>query len=100
MQVTIAKQLGLEPTTVGNFFMNARRRSMDKWKDEDGNGGGPPGGHHGGMKSPGSSMGDADGCDGSVSLCGSPSPTSSPMPGGSGADHHLIQHHSLATDAL
>ncbi|EFX88183.1 hypothetical protein DAPPUDRAFT_32500, partial [Daphnia pulex] len=24
MQVTIAKQLGLEPTTVGNFFMNAR----------------------------------------------------------------------------
>lgn len=34
MQVTIARQLGLEPTTVGNFFMNARRRSMDKWKDE------------------------------------------------------------------
>jgi hypothetical protein len=35
MQVTIARQLGLEPTTVGNFFMNARRRSMDKWKEED-----------------------------------------------------------------
>lgn len=35
MQVTIARQLGLEPTTVGNFFMNARRRSMDKWKDEN-----------------------------------------------------------------
>lgn len=34
MQVTIARQLGLEPTTVGNFFMNARRRSMDKWRDE------------------------------------------------------------------
>lgn len=34
MQVTIARQLGLEPTTVGNFFMNARRRSMDKWKDD------------------------------------------------------------------
>lgn len=33
MQVTIARQLGLEPTTVGNFFMNARRRSMDKWKE-------------------------------------------------------------------
>ena len=33
MQVTIARQLGLEPTTVGNFFMNARRRSHDKWKD-------------------------------------------------------------------
>lgn len=37
MQVTIARQLGLEPTTVGNFFMNARRRSMDKWKDESDN---------------------------------------------------------------
>jgi hypothetical protein len=38
MQVTIARQLGLEPTTVGNFFMNARRRSHDKWRegpDED-----------------------------------------------------------------
>ncbi|XP_065566698.1 hepatocyte nuclear factor 6-like [Artemia franciscana] len=34
MQVTIAKQLGLEPTTVGNFFMNARRRSMDKWRED------------------------------------------------------------------
>ena len=33
MQVTIARQLGLEPTTVGNFFMNARRRSHDKWRD-------------------------------------------------------------------
>lgn len=39
MQVTIARQLGLEPTTVGNFFMNARRRSMDKWKDESDNNG-------------------------------------------------------------
>lgn len=35
MQVTIARQLGLEPTTVGNFFMNARRRSMDKWKEDN-----------------------------------------------------------------
>jgi nuclear factor 6 (one cut domain family protein 1) len=34
MQVTIARQLGLEPTTVGNFFMNARRRSMDKWRED------------------------------------------------------------------
>lgn len=102
MQVTIAKQLGLEPTTVGNFFMNARRRSMDKWKDEDG-----------GAKSPGaSSMGDGDGCDvdgaGSVSLCGSPSPAPSPAPGSSSANEahsgHVISHgslhHSLATDAL
>lgn len=31
--MTIARQLGLEPTTVGNFFMNARRRSHDKWRD-------------------------------------------------------------------
>ena len=38
MQVTIARQLGLEPTTVGNFFMNARRRSHDKWRE------GPDGG--------------------------------------------------------
>lgn len=38
MQVTIARQLGLEPSTVGNFFMNARRRSMDKWKDDNENG--------------------------------------------------------------
>ena len=31
MQVSIARQLGLQPTTVGNFFMNARRRLHDKW---------------------------------------------------------------------
>ena len=35
MQVSIARQLGLQPTTVGNFFMNARRRLQDKWKDSD-----------------------------------------------------------------
>ena len=34
MQVTIARQLGLDPSTVSNFFMNARRRSIDKWKDD------------------------------------------------------------------
>jgi nuclear factor 6 (one cut domain family protein 1) len=34
MQMTIAQQLGLEVATVSNFFMNARRRSMDKWKDQ------------------------------------------------------------------
>uniref|UniRef100_A0A146UJU3 One cut domain family member n=1 Tax=Fundulus heteroclitus TaxID=8078 RepID=A0A146UJU3_FUNHE len=33
MQVTIAQQLGLEVSTVSNFFMNARRRSTDKWQD-------------------------------------------------------------------
>uniref|UniRef100_A0A8C5HW24 One cut domain family member n=1 Tax=Gouania willdenowi TaxID=441366 RepID=A0A8C5HW24_GOUWI len=31
LQLTIAQQLGLELTTVSNFFMNARRRSLDKW---------------------------------------------------------------------
>ena len=91
MQVTIAKQLGLEPTTVGNFFMNARRRSMDKWKDEEG-----------GAKSPGGASSNGGG---SVSM--SPSPTSSTT---GGADHHVMGHsdhishgslhHSLATDAL
>ncbi|XP_065077428.1 uncharacterized protein onecut isoform X2 [Ochlerotatus camptorhynchus] len=55
MQVTIARQLGLEPTTVGNFFMNARRRSMDKWKDDAmkaaRNGGGGGGGGSSGLGS-------------------------------------------------
>ena len=32
--MTIARQLGLDPSTVSNFFMNARRRSVDKWKDD------------------------------------------------------------------
>ncbi|XP_065099712.1 one cut domain family member 2 isoform X1 [Paramisgurnus dabryanus] len=34
MQMTISQQLGLELNTVSNFFMNARRRSLDKWLDE------------------------------------------------------------------
>ena len=34
MQVTIARQLSLEPITVGNFFMKALRRAMDKWHDD------------------------------------------------------------------
>ena len=38
MQVTIARQLGLDPSTVSNFFMNARRRSVDKWREDS-----PPG---------------------------------------------------------
>ncbi|XP_062410488.1 one cut domain family member 2 isoform X1 [Sardina pilchardus] len=40
MQLTISQQLGLELSTVSNFFMNARRRSLDKWMDE-----GSPGGN-------------------------------------------------------
>ncbi|KER32859.1 hypothetical protein T265_01147 [Opisthorchis viverrini] len=34
MQATIAQQLNLEVSTVANFFMNARRRSLDKWVDD------------------------------------------------------------------
>ncbi|KAJ8272398.1 hypothetical protein COCON_G00112570 [Conger conger] len=34
LQLTISQQLGLELTTVSNFFMNARRRSLDKWLDD------------------------------------------------------------------
>ncbi|OBS76910.1 hypothetical protein A6R68_16634 [Neotoma lepida] len=34
MQITISQQLGLELTTVSNFFMNARRRSLEKWQDD------------------------------------------------------------------
>ncbi|KAJ8270054.1 hypothetical protein GJAV_G00109840 [Gymnothorax javanicus] len=34
MQHTISQQLGLELSTVSNFFMNARRRCVDRWHDE------------------------------------------------------------------
>eukprot|EP00061_Rhincodon_typus_P003136 g19379.t1 len=36
MQAAIAAQLGLELSTVANFFMNSRRRSLDKWAEEGG----------------------------------------------------------------
>lgn len=36
MQVTISQQLGLELNTVSNFFMNARRRCMNRWAEEPG----------------------------------------------------------------
>ncbi|KAM6948931.1 hepatocyte nuclear factor 6-like [Aplochiton taeniatus] len=39
MQITISQQLGLELSTVSNFFMNARRRCHDRW--------GPEGSEHG-----------------------------------------------------
>ena len=42
MQVTIARQLGLDPSTVSNFFMNARRRSVDKWREDSPNSPTPP----------------------------------------------------------
>ncbi|KAI1886032.1 hypothetical protein AGOR_G00209860 [Albula goreensis] len=34
LQITISQQLGLELSTVSNFFMNARRRNMSRWADE------------------------------------------------------------------
>ncbi|XP_028670537.1 one cut domain family member 2-like [Erpetoichthys calabaricus] len=34
MQMTISQQLGLELNTVSNFFMNARRRCVDRWHDD------------------------------------------------------------------
>lgn len=37
MQVTISQQLGLELSTVSNFFMNSRRRSTDRWDTEEHN---------------------------------------------------------------
>lgn len=36
MQMTISQQLGLELNTVSNFFMNARRRCMNRWQEEPG----------------------------------------------------------------
>ncbi|KAM8838371.1 hepatocyte nuclear factor 6 isoform 1-T1 [Synchiropus picturatus] len=35
MQVTISQQLGLELSTVSNFFMNSRRRCPDRWDAEE-----------------------------------------------------------------
>ncbi|EYC24499.1 hypothetical protein Y032_0013g1933 [Ancylostoma ceylanicum] len=35
MQLTISQQLGLDPTTVANFFMNARRRGHDQRPDDE-----------------------------------------------------------------
>jgi len=43
MQTMIADQLGLKVSTVANFFMNARRRSTEKYcDDEEGGGDEPP----------------------------------------------------------
>uniref|UniRef100_A0A8C5GRY4 One cut domain family member n=1 Tax=Gouania willdenowi TaxID=441366 RepID=A0A8C5GRY4_GOUWI len=36
MQLTISHQLGLELSTVSNFFMNSRRRCTDRWDDAGG----------------------------------------------------------------
>ncbi|XP_056428417.1 one cut domain family member 3 [Hyla sarda] len=42
MQITISQQLGLELNTVSNFFMNARRRCMNRWQEETGVNSGMP----------------------------------------------------------
>ncbi|XP_059363952.1 hepatocyte nuclear factor 6-like [Carassius carassius] len=34
LQITISQQLGLELSTVSNFFMNARRRNINRWTEE------------------------------------------------------------------
>ncbi|KAF7692472.1 one cut domain family member 3 [Silurus meridionalis] len=43
MQITISQQLGLELSTVSNFFMNARRRCVDRWHEEPSTSPGQPG---------------------------------------------------------
>lgn len=35
MQITISQQLGLELSTVSNFFMNSRRRCTDRWDTQE-----------------------------------------------------------------
>lgn len=35
MQLTISQQLGLELSTVSNFFMNSRRRCPERWDSEE-----------------------------------------------------------------
>ncbi|KAK2086900.1 hypothetical protein P7K49_032807 [Saguinus oedipus] len=42
--VTISQQLGLELNTVSNFFMNARRRCMNRWAEEPSTAPGGPAG--------------------------------------------------------
>lgn len=37
MQITISHQLGLELSTVSNFFMNSRRRCPNRWDTEEHN---------------------------------------------------------------
>ncbi|KAK6468315.1 hepatocyte nuclear factor 6 isoform X2 [Huso huso] len=43
MQMTISQQLGLELNTVSNFFMNARRRCVDRWHEDHSGSPGQPG---------------------------------------------------------
>jgi hypothetical protein len=91
MQVTIAQQLGLDVSTVANFFMNARRRGADRWKE----GGSCSGSNSGGDCSGASIANDGDGRE---------SPTAS-SPGGSVRSHSPQDpidtsglHHSASID--
>ena len=64
MQATIADQLGLKVSTVANFFMNARRRSLDKYLEDvaarGGGGGGDGVNNNGGNGGTQASMMDRD----------------------------------------
>ncbi|RWS15361.1 ONECUT DNA binding-like protein, partial [Dinothrombium tinctorium] len=64
MQITISQQLGLDLSTVGNFFMNARRRSQDKWLDDTSD---ASKNHSSASNSPSSSTGGGGGGGGSSS---------------------------------
>jgi len=66
IQATIAEQLGLKVSTVVNFFMNARRRSVDKYTDEMSSsspGGGGGGGGGGGVTTGGAGSVNRGGSD-------------------------------------
>ncbi|KAI1733259.1 CUT domain-containing protein [Ditylenchus destructor] len=69
MQLTISQQLGLDPTTVANFFMNARRRGHDHRLHGQSN--------HSGMSEGTTSRASLDGCSSSVGCSTSSSPHSS-----------------------
>ncbi|KAI1714559.1 CUT domain-containing protein [Ditylenchus destructor] len=69
MQLTISQQLGLDPTTVANFFMNARRRGHDHRLHGQSN--------NSGMSEGTTSRASLDGCSSSVGCSTSSSPHSS-----------------------
>ncbi|KAF7232214.1 hypothetical protein EG68_10245 [Paragonimus skrjabini miyazakii] len=83
MQSTIAQQLGLEVSTVANFFMNARRRSLDKWQEDcsktsslaDSSSPDSPSSQSGQMNTRSSSVNVCISKDGDIGLVGSLSPS-------------------------
>lgn len=86
--MTIAQQLGLDLTTVANFFMNARRRGVERHRTGGGGGGGGNGGGRlGGDLS--SEDGGSSGCrlfDEASSMCGGAGGTETGRAGSSDAD--------------